>query len=236
MSDKLKLLFLSASPVEEDVLRSDVEIRKIHQRIASSLDRKRFEVTAYFAVRTSDLQRILLEHTPNILHFSGHGNEEDGIYLENDLGRATPVSGEALAGLFAAFKGTLQIVFLNGCETRAMAEAFRYIVEYTIVMKRWVSDDGAIIFATAFYQALALRRTVPDAFSLAVTQLKIDRISEPDTPELLLGMTRVEAKPDAPKARKKEPKHGGSGITTTITGSTVRDVITLQGNNNKVKR
>ena len=235
MSDKLKLLFLSASPVDQEVLRSGVEIRKIHQRIASSLDRERFEGTAYFAVRTSDLQRILLEHPPSILHFSGHGDEKEGIYLENDLGRAAPVSGEALAGLFAAFKGTLQVVFLNGCETSAMAEAFRYIVEYTIVMKRWVSDDAAISFATAFYQALAWRRTVPDAFSLAVTQLKIDGIPEPDTPELLLGMTPVEAKPDAPKARRKKPVSPGSGINTNITGSSVTGVTIIQGNNNSVK-
>jgi len=235
MSDKLKLLFLSASPVDEEALRSDVEIRELHQRIASSLDRKRFEVTAYFAVRTSDLQRILLDHPPNILHFSGHGGEEDGIYLEDDLGRVAPVSGEALAGLFAVFKGTLRIVFLNGCETRAMAEAFRYLVEYTIVMNRRVEDGAAIVFATAFYQALARRQTVRNAFALAVNQLRIDRL-DADAPELLEGITPVEVKPAVTKARKKEPTNPGTrSLSQPVTNSRVRKMIIIQGDNNSVK-
>jgi hypothetical protein len=231
MSDKLKLLFLSASPANDDPVRSGAEIREIHQQIALSLDRKRFEVRAYFAVRTSDLTRILLDHPPNILHFSGHGDEQGGICLENDLGEPMPVSGEMLAGLFAGFKGTLRIVFLNACETRAMAEAFRPLAEYTIVMNRRVSGRTALVFAMAFYQAFARRQSVRDSFDLAVKQLRIDQLDD-DAPELFEGVTPLEIKPAVPPIRKRERTNPGSGISTNITGSTVSGVTIIQGNNN----
>jgi len=227
MSDKLKLLFLSANPAGSGGrLRTDVEIRDVHQQIAASLDRKHFEITSYFAVRTTDLTRTLLDNPPHILHFSGHCGEDDGIYLEDALGRPAPVSGEALAGLFAVFKGTLKIVFLNACESRATGDAFRHLVEYTIVMKRRVSDRAAIVFATAFYQALARRQPVPSAFQLAVNQLLIERLPEVDTPELLKGIPPIEVKPAAPQPRppKKEPPQHGDVENWKFNNSSVRDI------------
>jgi hypothetical protein len=116
-----------------------------------------------------------------------------------------------------------------------MAEAFRHLVEYTIVMNRRVGDRTAIVFATAFYQALARQQTVRDAFDLAVKQLRIDQL-DADAPELLEGITRVEVKPAVTKTRKKEPTNPGTrSLSQPMTNSRVRKMIIIQGDNNSVK-
>lgn len=39
------------------------------------------------AARSQDLQRALLQHSPAIVHFSGHGNESGELLLENSVSR-----------------------------------------------------------------------------------------------------------------------------------------------------
>ncbi|WP_346292291.1 hypothetical protein [Sphaerothrix gracilis] len=59
-----------------------------------------FELIARWAVRTKDLRRSLLEHVPQIVHFSGHGTGEPGLILEDELGQTQPITGTVLARLF----------------------------------------------------------------------------------------------------------------------------------------
>jgi hypothetical protein len=227
MTEKREILFLSANPIGSPRLRTDVEVREIQGQIASSLDRERFKVRSYSAVRTTDLQRTLLEHPPEIVHFSGHGGEGDGIYLEDELGRAAAVSGVALADLFARFKGTLRIVFLNACESLSTADAFLPFVEYAIVMKRRVTDRTAIVFALAFYRALALGRSCPDAFRLGINQLQIEDLPGVDIPELLEGAVHIMVKPARKKPKRKKPARSQ---VMSINRSTVRDPRQIQNN------
>src|SRR5438094_8487414 len=106
MNERVKVLFLAANPVHPEVrLRTDKEAREIQAEVERAVDRDRFEIATVFALRQSDLQRALLRHRPQIVHFSGHGSAGEGIYLEDDAGRARVVSGDALAATFKPLKG-----------------------------------------------------------------------------------------------------------------------------------
>jgi hypothetical protein len=80
---KVKILFLAANPVDIVTrLRSDQELRKIEQRIRSAPLGNQIELVPKLAVRPGDLQRALLKHKPDVVHFSGHCSATSRIILE----------------------------------------------------------------------------------------------------------------------------------------------------------
>jgi hypothetical protein len=52
-------------------------------------------------------------------------------------------------------------------------------------MSTAIGDEAAIVFATAFYQALGYGRSIKTAFDLGVTQLLVMNIPEEKTPRLI---------------------------------------------------
>ena len=108
-----KILILTANPKNADRLRLDEEVREIQAALDQSKNRDQFEIMTRWAVRVDDLQPILLDHPPHIVHFSGHGGGSQGLALENELGQMQLVSSTALAGLFKLLKGNVECVFLK---------------------------------------------------------------------------------------------------------------------------
>lgn len=69
----IKILFLAANPVNTSQLRLGEEVRSIQAELERAKYRDRLELVSHWAVRVGDLSRALLEHKPQIVHFSGHG-------------------------------------------------------------------------------------------------------------------------------------------------------------------
>ncbi len=126
----------------------------------------------------------LNRYRPQVLHFSGHGNEEE-IVFTNDLGQAQPVSKEALTGLFKTLKDDIRVVVLNACFSQAQAEAITQHIDCAIGMSREIGDEAAIIFAAAFYSALGYGRPIGQAFEQGALALKLENVPEHETPRLL---------------------------------------------------
>ena len=76
----IKILVLTANPRIPNYkpLRLDVEVRQIEEALRRSQHRDRFQLETQLATRTKDLRRALLDHQPQIVHFSGHGSGEQG--------------------------------------------------------------------------------------------------------------------------------------------------------------
>ena len=69
----IKILFLAANPVNTSQLRLGEEVRSIQAKLERAKYRDHFELISHWAVRVGDLSRTLLDHKPQIVHFSGHG-------------------------------------------------------------------------------------------------------------------------------------------------------------------
>jgi CHAT domain-containing protein len=187
MTEKIRVLFLAANPVDGKYhARLDEEAREIDEKIQQGTKRDSFEVISRWAVRPSDLQKLLLRHQPHIVHFSGHGSKTEGIILEDNEGNMKPVSKEALIGLFRTLKDNIRIVFLNACHSKRQIDGLRATIDFTIVMKTTIGDSTAVVFSSYFYQSLAFGRSVKEAFELAKNQLALEGIEETKTPELLV--------------------------------------------------
>jgi CHAT domain len=179
---RLRILFLAANPTSSAHLDLTREARQIEERIDAG--RRRLEFVTHWAVRRSDLQRLLLEVKPHVLHFSGHGSVRSQLLLEDDEGNPVHVEKQALVNLVGIIPGNLQLVVLNACDTEPVAEALVQHVACAIGMREPIGNDAAIAFAAAFYQALGFDEPVATAFRLGCNELELRRIPEEGTPSL----------------------------------------------------
>lgn len=184
MISPVKILVLATNPDETTPLSLDEEVRSIDQALQQSRFRDKFELEQQWAVRVSDLQRLLLRYKPDIVHFSGHGNESGEIILEDSEGNSKPVPAPALSKLFSLLKDNIKCVVLNACYTEVQAEAISRHIGCVVGMSKAIGDEAAISFSEAFYGALGDGRDIRTAFELGCNQIDLANLNEQDTPKL----------------------------------------------------
>lgn len=201
MSEKIKILFLSASPTDAGRLRVDKEASEISEKLEEGSARDAFELIQCHAVRP-DLQRYLFKHKPHIVHFSGHSNRSKKIILEDASGQSMPIDPKVLAGIFKLLKDNIRIVVLNACFTLPQALAINETIDFTIGISKSIKDKAAITFAGAFYRALSFERTIQEAFESAKLEVGAWGISGPEALEFLV---RDGVNPSQTLLRSTEP-------------------------------
>jgi AAA-like domain/TIR domain/CHAT domain len=179
-----KILILTANPKNTDKVRLDEEVREIEEGLQRSRRRDQFDIISRWAVRPEDLRRALLDHEPQIVHFSGHGAGTDGLILENNAGQMKLVSSQSLARLFKLFQNKVECVLLNACYSEVQAEAIHEHIDCVIGMNQAIGDQAAIEFAVGFYDGLGAGRSYADAFEFGLTALDLEGIPETATPQI----------------------------------------------------
>ena len=177
------ILILAANPKNTSPLRLDEEVREIDEGLRRSNKRNLFQLEQKLAVRERDFYRAILDTQPQIVHFCGHGEEEDGIVLEDETGQTALINADALASMFKLFatKG-VKCVVLNACYSEVQAEAISQHINYVIGMNKAIGDKAAINFAVAFYDALGAGENYQFAYDLGCNQLV--GLREDNTPVL----------------------------------------------------
>lgn len=181
------ILFLAANPKDTERLRLDQELRDISQGLERARKRDQFNLEQRLAVRPLDIRRAMLDVSPQIIHFSGHGGGEKGLVFEDESGKAKLVGGDALAGLFELFADRITCVVLNGCYSKVQAEAIAKHIPYVIGMNQAIGDKAAIAFAVGFYDALGAGRSIEFAYKLGCAAIRMEGSAEHLTPELVRG-------------------------------------------------
>lgn len=183
---KQKILFLAANPTNETRLALDKECREIEAKIQAAEHRESLELLTKWAVRPNDLLQYLHQHSPHIVHFSGHGSALEEVILLDAHDEAKPVSKAALKQLFTTLKDNIRVVVLNACFSEPQAEAITEVIDCAVGMNQAIGDDAAITFAAAFYQAIGFGRSIKVAFESGKAALLLDGIPEENTPVLLV--------------------------------------------------
>ncbi|XMO86614.1 hypothetical protein AAFN75_17655 [Algibacter sp. AS12] len=184
IGESIKILFLGASPINEDRLRIDEEVRNIENGLKLASLRDRFELKSEWAVTTKTLQQAMLDEKPTIVQFSGHGHN-GGIALEDSLGNSKLIDNNALGSLFELFSDKVQCVFLNSCYSESQAREISKHIPYVIGMKDSVPDATAIAFSVGFYAALGAGKDIEFAYKLGLVGIKLEGIGGSDIPILL---------------------------------------------------
>lgn len=111
----------------------------------------------------------------NILHYSGHANSFMMDLVDDDY------SIKQLSLLISELDN-LQLVFLNGCSTKAMVDTLlEKGVKAVIATSEDIDDNKACDFSISFYKSFVQKgKTLEQAFKIAASTLKKNPIKEAD--------------------------------------------------------
>jgi hypothetical protein len=94
------ILFLAANPKKTAQLDLEKEVEAVQQELARLQRHEPFIFKTQWATTLEGVRHALLDHEPQIIHFSGHGAGQAGIVLENENGESQLVDGDTLAHFF----------------------------------------------------------------------------------------------------------------------------------------
>lgn len=179
----IKILFLCANPSKPS-LNLDKEVSRIQTNMELAKEREHLIFTTRLAVTIDILMQAVLNESPEIIHFSGHGLQQ-GIILQDEMGESKLVQIDALANLFKLFRESLKCVILNSCYSENQAKAIKLHIPYVIGMRGSIPDSAAIAFSVGFYKAIGAGKNIPFAFDLGVTAIQLQGIAGDNLPILL---------------------------------------------------
>jgi N-acetyl-anhydromuramyl-L-alanine amidase AmpD/lysophospholipase L1-like esterase len=179
-----RILFLSANPVDSEMLRINAEARKIKEELQMSTHRDNILFTVEPAVTPRTMTRSILREKPTIIHFSGHG-EEEGLCLETENGTTKLIGKSALDSLFSSFSRSVQCVLLNACYSKEQAEVIFKHIPYVIGMQQAIEDEAAIAFAVGFYQAIGEGEDIETAYNIGMASMAMEAEDQKEIPVLL---------------------------------------------------
>jgi esterase/lipase superfamily enzyme len=188
---KCDILILAANPTDTQKLQLDKEAELIRERLQENEIGRQYIVKAEPTACIEDLSKYLLEFEPIILHFSGHGNSNGEIILNNRQGQAQVVSIETLAELLSTVGGRIECVVLNACFSLEKADAIAEQISCVIGMDKEIDDESALRFAGGFYRGLGFGRGYYSAFELGRNEIKILQLPDNQVPHFITRDTLI---------------------------------------------
>jgi len=147
----------------------DQERKEIRQRLLPLENEQYIQLLTESAATIDDLTG-LITHVKDrlaIFHYGGHADSEQ-LFLADQS-----ADGAGLADLLGT-QSNLKLVFLNGCSTRAQVQRLlEKGVPAVIATSVPIGDEAAKAFAVSFYEALATRHTLREAFDIAAARQKM---------------------------------------------------------------
>lgn len=163
--EKIKILFIAASPDNQGNLNLGSEQRKIDEALMMSSFRTNFELVSKHGAKFETLSRELMQQKPKIVHFSGHG-DTNCLIFEFENADSHEVPANALEMLFQTLNDNIECVVLNACYSAVQAEAISKHNIYVVGMNKPVDDNDAATFSKGFYQAIGEEKDIRTAFNV----------------------------------------------------------------------
>lgn len=169
------LVLFSVPLVVEDSARGVLPLERIDIEAEMALLRRSLResgrrVPAAFEVATVDNFRALITRGDfSCLHFSGHGHPH-ALAFEDHCGAAHFIDIASLRRLMSAGGGapSVSLVFVNCCHSDVAAQEFVDCgVRHVIASPLRLRDSAAAAFTRGLYMALAVGKSVADAFAIA---------------------------------------------------------------------
>jgi hypothetical protein len=179
-----KILFICSSPEGKDSLNSLKEFKYIEKARQEGEYRDSYmKPVIKTSVEADDLLRILVKNQPDILHFSLHSSRSEGMYFENVVGEADPVSAEYFKDVISAYtsklegKRKIETVVLLSCNSEPYGIEIADFTENLLVTKDFFPDQAATLYTKEFYRTLF--DTMDIAFAHQAARIAIKRQKYP---------------------------------------------------------
>lgn len=194
LPSKITVLFLASNPRDQQQLSLDIEVRSINEQILRARHRDSVKLVSEWAVRSGDILQYINTHEPTIVHFSGHGSDNDELVLMNNNDETKLVSLEAIVQAMSTANENLRLIFFNTCSSYNQALSVTEHIECAIGMNQSITDEAAQKFSAQFYSSISFGLSVQKSFDQARAALMLEGIAEEDTPELYIkdGLSAAE--------------------------------------------
>ncbi|MFE4875045.1 CHAT domain-containing protein [Streptomyces sp. NPDC056682] len=184
----LRILGMVSLPGSLGALDAEAERESLSAALKPLIDERMVQLDWVRGQTKQHLYEALLRGC-HIFHFTGHGKFDDArrqgmIVFADKQGREDPLHAEALGSLVTVAEPAPRLVVLNSCETgtshaqdlfSSTAAELEHMVPAVVAMQFAVTDKAAILFARAFYQALAANRPVDEAVRTGRIALRVDK-------------------------------------------------------------
>lgn len=180
----ITVLFLASNPRDQGQLGLDIEVRSIDEQISKARHRDSVKLESRWAVRPGDILHHLNTCEPTIVHFSGHGSDDDELVLMNNNDETKLVSLEAIVQAMSVANDNLRLVFFNTCSSFNQASSVTQHIECAIGMTQSITDEAAQYFSAQFYSSISFGHSVQKSFDQAKAALMLEGIDEAETPML----------------------------------------------------
>jgi hypothetical protein len=171
--DDRKLLVLFANPSDSHRIRCDVEMRAISSALSAGQRSGNIEIVSEWAVRASELDQILYQHRPDMLHIACSTSGND-LLFEDNSGRSQPLTPEGVRAFIRPITNALQCIIFSACNTEGIAESLACDVECSIGIPGIISDEATISFTSGFYTAIGNESDYLSAYNSAVVKMQIN--------------------------------------------------------------
>ena len=183
--ERLRVLYLTASPELDNPLRTDAEINNVLKALRGAKHRDLIELHLRPAATPQDLMDGINDVRPHVIHFSGHGGGGGLLFDNASLDR--PEGLEMPFNLLARFLGATDtppsLLVLNACDTLDGSELMLEVVPVIVAMADSVGDMAAGVFATQFYAGIASAQSVGAAIRQAKAIMESALMSDADLPQ-----------------------------------------------------
>jgi hypothetical protein len=169
----VRLLFLSANPLDGPELKQTREFERIRERLQRTRYRDHYLLEAHWEVKADQLQTLILENAPAIVHFSGHGTTVGELMFDGPGGNGAPLAAATFARIFEILRRDVRCVVLSACYSHSQATEIVKHIDVVVGMSDAIRDTDAIVFASQFYESLGSGADVQTAFDQARLQIAI---------------------------------------------------------------
>ncbi len=185
LAGPLRILAAVAAPDEDQTASVPLDRERELQTLLDVVDRAggdgRAQVTILEVAHPDQVRQALLAQSYHVLHISGHGTA-GLIEMEDEDGRAVPVSPAGLADAIRASGRSLPLVFLSSCLSGLDAAGTAGFAQgllaggipQVVAMQRSVSDWYATRLAGAFYRHLGAMQAPLAGHALALARQEVE--------------------------------------------------------------
>lgn len=188
LPQEIVVAFFASDPGRDSATRLalDEEARAIGEKIRSSQHRDAIHLQTRWAVRPLDILQAINELSPTIVHFSGHGSDQDELVLQDDCGQPKLISKQAIVQTISVASASVRLVVFNTCFSFNQAQAAVKYVDAAIGMNTTIGDDAARVFSSQLYSGIGFGRSIVAAFNQAKAALMMEAPEEAETPRLYI--------------------------------------------------
>jgi len=243
----LRMLVMISSPTDQVQLNVEAEWTLLKEELQDLEEAGKLVITKMEDATLDNLRQHLMREDVHIFHYLGHGtfdptSDSGSLIFENDDETSHFVSAEPLGALLHDHL-PLRLVVLNACwagrtsNTDIFSGVGQLLVTKgipaSVAMQFAITDKSAVIFAKAFYDALAESFPVERAVTEGRRSLLANgRFLEWGTPVLYTGSKTGylfdfrEEKPTVSEDDKKDAEEESGGISINIGGKVGGNVNT----------